>query len=144
MAVRALRVALLLSGLPIAGCGTVVNLSRSHPEEGAKVPFGGVSQDVRCMKKAADGEGGDRPLPGSQSEQCGRVALMLGCAADLPFSLIGDVVTWPYTASYTYINHPIPVPPTTEAPPPPVAQAKGEGRPERAPLETLPEPRKVP
>jgi uncharacterized protein YceK len=156
MAVRALRVALLLSSLPIAGCGTVVNLSKSHPEEGAKVPFGGVSQDVRCMQKAADGGGGCSTPAKSEAAQCRQAAVMLFCAADLPFSFLADVVTWPYTASYTYINQPIPVPPLTQAPPPPVIQAAAaegrpqtsrptdDGRPETSPLESLPQPRKVP
>jgi hypothetical protein len=40
---------------------------------------------------------------------------MLFCAADLPFSLIGDAVTWPYTAAYSFINQPIPTPPVTHA-----------------------------
>jgi hypothetical protein len=40
---------------------------------------------------------------------------MLFCAADLPFSLIGDVLTWPYAAAYSFINQPIPTPPVTPA-----------------------------
>ncbi|HEU5407433.1 MAG TPA: YceK/YidQ family lipoprotein, partial [Nitrospira sp.] len=77
-------------------------------------PFGGVRQDVSCIKKAASGEVACTPC--SKSEQYRLTALSLFCAADLPFSLIGDVVTWPYTATYCYINQPTPSPPVTQAP----------------------------
>jgi hypothetical protein len=40
---------------------------------------------------------------------------MLLYALDLPFSLMGDVVTWPYTAAYSFINQPVFVPPVTQA-----------------------------
>lgn len=137
MAFRAIRVALLLSILPIAGCGTVANLVSSHPQGGGKSPFGGVRQDVSCMKKAENGELRLGTHPKSQSERHPRIALKLLCAADLPFSFIGDVVTWPYTATYTYINQPIPTPPITQAPPvteiAPVTQATAEGRPQTSP-----------
>jgi hypothetical protein len=43
---------------------------------------------------------------------------MLCCAADLPLSLIGDIVTWPYTAAYTFINQPVPAPPVVVSTPP--------------------------
>src|SRR5271170_1053348 len=100
MAFRAIWVALLLSSLPIAGCGTVANLVSSRPEEGGKSPFGGVRQDMCCIQKAANGEFGCGTPPKSESKQQPQVAPMLFAAADLPFSLIGDVVTWPYTAAY--------------------------------------------
>jgi uncharacterized protein YceK len=147
MAFRAICVALLLSSLPIAGCGTVANLVKSPPEEGGKSPFGGVRQDVWCMKKASIGESGFSTHPTSESEQHPQLSLMLFCAADLPFSLIGDVVTWPYTVTYTFINQPIPTPPVTQAQPiptPPVTQAPAEVRPQTPPSELLPEPRKLP
>ncbi len=127
MGPRAICVALLLSSLPLAGCGTVANLvNKSPPEAGGKSPFGGVRNDVWCIEKAANGEPGFWTHPTSGSEQHPRVALMLLCAADLPLSLIGDVVTWPYTAAYSFINQPIPVPPITQVPPiptPPVTLA---------------------
>jgi uncharacterized protein YceK len=122
MAFRAVCVALLLSSLPIAGCGTVANLVKSGPEGGGKRPFGGVRQDVGCIKTAANGESGFRTHPRSESEQYPQVARTLFCAADLPFSLIGDVVTWPYVVAYSFINQPIPTPPVT--------QATTEGRPQ--------------
>ena len=120
MVFRAIHVALLVSILPIAGCGTVVNLVRPGPEQGGKTPFGGVRQDVRCIEKGSieDWESGPEPHSPPQA------AVMLCCAADLPFSFIGDVLTWPYTAGYTWINQPVPVPPVIQAPPgPPVVQA---------------------
>jgi uncharacterized protein YceK len=107
----------LLSTLPLAGCGTVVNLVRSPPEEGGKSPFGGVRHDVRCIEKASNGDYGFGAHPKSEPEQHPQVALLLLCAADLPLSLIGDVVTWPYTVTYSFINQPVPTPPLTQAPP---------------------------
>ncbi len=136
MAFRALGVALLLSSLPVAGCGTVANLARSRPEAGGKSPFGGLRQDVGWINKAADGEFGFGTHAKPELEQSPQVGLMLLCVADLPFSLIGDVVTWPYTATYSYINQPIPTPPVTQPP--------AEARPWIPPLEPLPEPRKLP
>ena len=123
MAFRAICVALLLSSLPIAGCGTVANLAKSDPQKGGVSPFGGVRQDVACIKKAANGELGFRTHTKSESEQYPQAALMLFCAADLPFSLIGDVVTWPYTVAYSCINQPVPIPPVIQAiPAQPVTQ----------------------
>lgn len=137
MAIRAICVALLLCSLPIAGCGTVANLANSHPETGGTTPFGGLRHDVWCIKK---------------SEQCSQAARQLFWAADLPLSAIGDVVTWPYTATYTYINQPTPTPPVTLAPTYPVlqattypaTQATTENRPQTSPSETLPKPRPLP
>ncbi len=40
---------------------------------------------------------------------------MVLAAADLPFTLIGDVATWPYAAAYFAINQPVPVPPVIHA-----------------------------
>lgn len=120
MVIRAFGFALLLSSLSIAGCGTVANLAKLGPE-GGKTPFGGVGQDIQCIHKAGNGEldfgthppsGPDQPL-----DQRLQLALMVCCYADLPFTFIGDVVTWPYTVSYTCINQPTPVPPVTFAPP---------------------------
>ena len=150
MAFRAFCVALLLSSLAIAGCGTVANLANSHPEEGGTIPFGGVRKDVSCLKNATNGESACEPLP--MLEQCRQAALKVFCAADLPLSAIGDVVTWPYTATYTYINQPTPSPsvtlaptyPVTPATPYPVPPATTEGRAQTSPLETLPQPREVP
>lgn len=157
MAIRATYMALLLSILPIAGCGTVVNLIGSPRTGAGKIPFGGVRQDLSCVAKAENGAicFGAHPKP--ESKQYPQVARMLLCAVDLPFSLLGDVVTWPYTAAYSYINQPIPLPPVIQANPapahpapaqpvlgPPMAQAPAEVRPETSPLETLPDTGKLP
>jgi uncharacterized protein YceK len=130
MTVRAMRVALLLAFLPVTGCGTVANLARQQPGAGGVSPFGGVRQDLECIQKAATGEPGFRTHSRSESEHYPRRALMLFCAADLPLSLVGDIVTWPYAVTYSFINQPIPVPPVmisdlTATPPlpvPPVAE----------------------
>lgn len=129
MAVRALGVALLLSSLPIAGCGTMANLV-----QGGKTPFGGVEHDVACIHTGANGGCG----PGAPPSE----AVRLCSAIDLPFSFVGDLVTWPYTASYTCINGPVPTPPVLYAPvgnPPQNRQTS-----QSPPIETLPEPRKSP
>jgi uncharacterized protein YceK len=144
MAYRATCVALLLSTLLIAGCGTIVNLAKTHPDEGGRSPFGGVRQDVSCIEKAANRESGFRTHPDWELEQHRRAARMVLCTADLPLSLVGDVVTWPYTASYTFINQPVPLPPMTQSPTLPVQQAPAEARPETSPEESLPRPRELP
>lgn len=115
MAFRAICVALLLSSLAGAGCGTVANLASSGPGAGGVSPFGGVRHDVACIKQAAPGESAVGAHPESNLKHCPRWALRLFCAADLPFSLLGDVVTWPYTMAYSYINQPIPTPPVGQA-----------------------------
>jgi uncharacterized protein YceK len=136
MAFRAICVALLLATFLTAGCGTVANLARSRPEEGGRRPFGGVEQDVWCINKAANGELGVRTHPKAESGQYPQLALMLFCAVDLPFSLIGDVVTWPYAAAYSFINRPVPTPPVTLSP--------AETRPQPSPPEPLTMPRNFP
>jgi uncharacterized protein YceK len=143
MAFRAIRVALLLSALVIAGCGTGVNLVRPGPA-GGKVPFGGVSQDLDGFHKAADGNSCFGKHPKAGQEQQPQVAPLLFFAADLPFSFLGDVVTWPYTASYTFINQPIPVPPLILAPDSLPPQGTTNVQPQTYPAETLPTPRKLP
>ena len=107
---RAIRAALLLSVLSTAGCGTVSNVVSTRPEAGGATPFGGVRQDLWCIQKASNGEWGVRTQAKSESERYPQLAVMLLCAADLPFSLVGDIVTWPYAASYSFINKPIPTP----------------------------------
>jgi uncharacterized protein YceK len=122
MAFRVMCVALLLASLPLAGCGTVANLTQSRPELGGKTPFGGVRQDLDCYDRASRGEVSLRAHHKSDSEQYSRRALMLFCAADLPFSFIGDLLTWPYAVSYSCVNQPSPVPPVIITDPP-VTQA---------------------
>lgn len=136
MAFRSICVALFLASLLTAGCGTAANLVQSRPEEGGRSPFGGVRQDVQCINRAANGELGAGTHPQQGSEQYPQMALMLFCAADLPFSLLGDVVTWPYTAAYSFINQPIPTPGVVLAP--------AEGSPAASPPEPLAMPKKLP
>lgn len=115
MAFRTSCAALLLSSLLTAGCGTAANLVKSAPDGDGRSPFGGVRHDECCIKKAAAGEYDLGICPRSGSDHHPQVAVMLLCAADVPFSLIGDVLTWPYTAAYTFINQPIPTPPVLQA-----------------------------
>ena len=118
MAYRVICAALLLSSssLLIAGCGTVSNLAALGPDGGGMTPFGGVKQDEWWIQKAANGD----VCVGTQhskaeAAQHPQVALMVLYAADWPLSLIGDLVTWPYVASYLFINEPIPAPTVTQA-----------------------------
>jgi uncharacterized protein YceK len=144
MAFRTIRVALLLASLPVAGCGTVANLANQKPGAGGVAPFGGVRQDVACLQKAANGEVCFRGHPKSDSGQYPQRALMLFCAVDLPLSLIGDLVTWPYAVSYTYINQPVPNPPVliADPPPPPAVPAQPAAPP--MPIPTPPDVEPVP
>ncbi len=75
---------------------------------------------MSCIEKAQNGEWSftAHPKSESDSEPHPQVAPLLLCAADLPFSLIGDIVTWPYTAAYVCINQTIPPIAQTPALPP--------------------------
>lgn len=122
MGFRANCVGLLLAGLPVAGCGTVSNTVLSRPEDGGKTPFGGVRQDAGRIRQAADGAYTDAAhhKPGAEPSagRSPQVGLMLLFAADLPFTIVGDLLTWPYTWSYSVINQPTLVPPVVFTAPP--------------------------
>jgi hypothetical protein len=107
MTFRTICAALLLSCLSIAGCGTVANLARPGPEGGGKVPFGGVHHDLQSIRTAADGGPISTASPTLETVLSPQMAHIVLCAADLPLSLLGDVVTWPYTCAYTWINQPV-------------------------------------
>jgi uncharacterized protein YceK len=134
MAVRAIAFGVLLSSVAATGCGTVTNLVGCRPEVESKTPFGGVHQDVYCLKAAADGQYGkaDQKPPADPRPQLGLVLLF---AADLPLSAVADLLMWPYTCSYTLINEPVPTPPmilaTTESPRQPFTP--NDGPPQRLP-----------
>jgi hypothetical protein len=138
MTFRTTCVALLLSSLPIAGCGTAANLVRQRPGSGGVSPFGGVKEDMACFENAANGELGYRNRPRSDAEQYPRVALMLFCAADMPLSFLGDVVTLPYTVGYSFINRPMPNPPVTFTNPPVSQPIIPPPEPPQMPLPTPP------
>ena len=126
---RAICVALLLASLPLAGCGTVTNLASKNPGDGGKTPFGGVRQDVYHIKEAANAGSGSAAHADAGSEQHPKLACLL-YGADLPLTLLGDFLTWPYTAAYTFINQPVPVPPVIFAPnaPPPQLRLEPAGK----------------
>lgn len=118
MRMRMIAVAMVLSSLPCLGCwGTTVNLIRPGPEGGGMVPFGGVKQDLICMQEAAASKLNFDGAVESDEYKYPHAAIFLFCGLDLPFSFIGDLMTWPYVETYLYINEPIPVPPVTQAPP---------------------------
>lgn len=167
MTVRAIGVAVLLSTLPVAGCGTVANLAHSRPEQGGRTPFGGVERDLACIQQAHAGDAPAKPHRKYGSEQYPHEAMAVLCALDLPFSLVGDVVTWPYTFTYSRINAPTDYPPVALGPPPtvvpplppllpapnaappmPIPTPPGgpaaEGRPQAPAPQALPTPKKLP
>lgn len=111
---RAICVA-LLAALPASGCGTVANLSHTNPEEGGRVPFGGVKRDLAALHPPA-APVGPREHDTSDANYARRTSAVWS-AVDLPFSFVGDLVTWPYVRVYTIVNAPVPVPPVTFADP---------------------------
>ena len=137
MNVRVTTGVLVLACLASSGCGTVANLAHCRPEEGGRIPFGGVKHDLACIQKSSSGEAGKQD---TARDNYPRTALTMLCAVDLPFSFVGDVITWPYTASFTYVNQPAPFTPIqilppllpaaapVEAPGEPVARAEEGGR----------------
>jgi uncharacterized protein YceK len=77
-------VLLVCVGLAVlsGGCGTLLNTTYFTPDEGGERIYGGVRLDAEVID---DGYGQRSPLV---------IALFL---ADLPFTLIGDTVSLPYT-----------------------------------------------
>jgi uncharacterized protein YceK len=144
MAFRARSFAVLLAGTFIAGCGTVGNLAKPGPLPNGPIPFGGVQHDLASIQKTADADTGADAHPVSDAEHYRRTAVRVLCAVDLPLSLVGDVVTWPYTQSYVYINQPVPLPPLVIPPPVPTTGPAAGDVPPEDPLDVLPEPRVLP
>lgn len=74
-----------------SGCGTMFNLTGHEPwlmgpaPTRPIVPFGGVDNDLRWMKRGIS-EDGWEPGP------------IVAAAIDVPFSFVGDLVTLPWTA----------------------------------------------
>jgi uncharacterized protein YceK len=102
---------LLCAIIPVAGCGTFANVARQQPGAGGVTPFGGVRLDVECIRKATNGEPSSAASAEKKVSLYPKWAIVSLCALDLPLSLIGDILTWPYTATYSFINEPVPVPP---------------------------------
>ncbi len=106
MTFRALCCVLLLAVLSATGCGTMANLAHSNSEEGGRIPFGGVKRDMAAIHKSSGEESGPVTHRKRQSEQYPHEMLTFLCAVDLPFSLVGDLLTWAYTSAYTTVNAP--------------------------------------
>ncbi len=115
MTARAIRVALLFAVVSSAGCGTAGNLVGAGP--GKKVPFGGVKRDLQCLTEVRDGDVALRTGQEWEPSRHEHHLMMVLCAADLPFSLLGDVISWPYTRVYSCINEPTDYPPIQIATP---------------------------
>lgn len=112
MFLRAICVA-LLAVLPTAGCGTVANLAHTNPDEGGRVPFGGVKRDLAALHQP-DAPAGPRVRHNPDAVYSRRTSAVWS-AVDLPFSFVGDLVTWPYVRVYMIVNEPVPVPPVVFA-----------------------------
>lgn len=108
MTLRLRRSALLLTVLSTTGCGTVANLADTNTGNGGRIPFGGVKRDAAVLHSTGDGPTliAHREFGVAHSQHM----LRFLCAVDLPFSFVGDVATWPYTAAYTTVNEPLPAP----------------------------------
>ncbi len=115
MTFRALCCVLLLSVVSATGCGTMANLAHSNSDEGGRIPFGGVKRDMAAIHNPSGNEPGPITHRKRQLEQYPHEVLTFLCAVDLPFSLVGDLLTWGYTSAYTTVNAPVPVPPVTFA-----------------------------
>lgn len=133
MTSRAICVA-LLAALPAAGCGTVANLSHTNPDEGGRVPFGGVRRDLAALHQP-EAPVGPRVRHTPETNYSRRTSAVWS-AVDLPFSFVGDLVTWPYVRIYMIVNAPVPVPPVAFADPP--------GAPPQLPAAPAPKPMPVP
>jgi len=76
-----------------SGCGTMFNLAGEEPwmiglpRERQTAPFGGIDNDVRWLSRGAP--------PNEWRPWC-----IAAGAADMPLSLVGDILTLPYTIPY--------------------------------------------
>lgn len=90
----AIKVAAALLLCTSCGCGTLFNLSGHevwigpYPPARGIYPFGGVGNDVRWM-----GRFKDDPLP---------IGIVVP-ALDMPLSVVGDILTYPWTAFQSLI-----------------------------------------
>ena len=145
MNVRATTAVLLLACLASAGCGTVANLCTAGPRRAAASPSVASSTTSRTFRNRPAGTPTSRR---TARDNYPRTALTLLCAVDLPFSFVGDVITWPYTASFTYVNQPAPFAPIQILPPLLPAAAPAEAPPEMRPQPLPPplpvQPKKMP
>jgi uncharacterized protein YceK len=78
-----LALAVLLSALPLAGCGTIGNLASDSPS-----PYGGVGKDIDWFTT---------PPPDQKDKRDPRLIFLL--APDLALSLLADTLTLPYVCS---------------------------------------------
>jgi uncharacterized protein YceK len=106
-----------ITGLSMAGCGTMANLAAPGPAAGGKAAFGGVQRDLDLIRTAH----GESDTPQAESHPTLKA---VAATVDLPFSFVGDVVTWPYVAAYSIVNRPSPTPPVVQIPTPPANAAE--------------------
>lgn len=77
----------------LAGCGTVMNLTNLPPTPGEGAAYRGTAFNMAFLLPPSSG-----PQKFDDSTN-----ILLGCyaAIDLPFTLIGDTLTLPYTVPYS-------------------------------------------
>ncbi len=99
MTSRAIPVAVLVAALFSSGCGTIENFAT--PKDGVRT-FGGVALDLQHASDLANGSTGGAGSPvgsggGTQGTTYAAMTLAIVFAPflDLPFSFIGDVITYP-------------------------------------------------
>jgi uncharacterized protein YceK len=109
-----LTLALMLTGL--TGCGTMANLDGreyaliSLPGQVKPRPFGGVARDAEWMLGLRGRDTGatdaSRATPGVPSvrDTLALIAIEGFFVVDLPFSLVGDIVTLPKTIPYLWMD----------------------------------------
>ncbi|QEL16766.1 YceK/YidQ family lipoprotein [Limnoglobus roseus] len=97
---RQVRAALLLSCFSTAGCGTIANVATRGPEHGGMIPFGGVKQDLTFITSDSNLNINQKAPPGTYAS---RLSIIL-TTLDLPLSLVGDIVTWPFVELYALSN----------------------------------------
>jgi uncharacterized protein YceK len=94
--------------LVLSGCGTVINFREEHcpifhPDDLAlpRSVYGGLILDAGWI-----GQGITTPSehPVDPLQACEFVALMTQCITDMPFSLIGDTVTLPFTIYASWLR----------------------------------------
>ena len=79
------------------GCGTVCNNAYLTHEEGGERVFGGVRNDFDGLRSAANDESGVSIGGEEYVDRESQVGKLLFHMLDLPFTVVGDTLSLPYT-----------------------------------------------
>ena len=91
--------ALAVVAVALGGCGTFANTCWLHDDEGGKRIYGGVCADAHVFRKSLAASLGSETPDALSREHHQKAALW--SALDLPFSVVGDTLTLPYTIAAT-------------------------------------------